>query len=285
MQVVSRAKPMTRHILEERARRVLDREGLPAEYRGFAMVAISNAFWSEQFASTPYDRRLLLLPHCLRDAQACRGDYSPLGLSCAGCGACELAGLSEEAEGLGYKVLIAEGTPAVVQLILSGRADAMMGVACLDSLEEAFEGLAQLGIPHVAAPLLVDGCEDTVAELDVVRRLMRRRAGSVGTRTRSYVPLLRAAEGLFRKQTLEALLAGDVNTEDRASRSADDPLKATEAIALKWLRRGGKRFRPFVTLASYAAMQYGPEALDPASDPSEDIPPAVKKAADRKSVV
>ena len=192
---LSRERPMEEGGLEEVAREVLSEEALDPGYLGFAMVAVNNAFWGAQFRSTPFERRLILLPHWLRDAAACRGDYSPLGLTCARCGACELGDLSGEAEALGYKVLIAEGTPAVVRLILSGRADAILGVACLDSLEEAFEGLSRLGIPHVAVPLLLDGCTDTVGELDVVREWMHGRGSASGPRTRSYIPMLRAAEG------------------------------------------------------------------------------------------
>ena len=269
------SSPPTRERLREAGREVLAETGLDEEFLGFAMVAVSNAFWREQYAATPPARRLLLLPHCLRDQDRCPGTYSPLGLHCKGCGACILPELKAEAESLGYKVLIAEGTPAALQLVLSGRTDAILGVACLDSLEEAYESAAQLGVPYAAVPLLVDGCKDTVADLEALQYWMHYRLDRTQRRTRSYLPLLRAAENLFSEGRLADLLGDDLS----ADLDADDPMDATERMALDWLGRGGKRFRPFATLAGYAALARGPEVLEPDADLSDCFPDAVKKTA------
>ncbi len=275
-----RHRPLRRQALEDLARQALDGAGLGGEYLGFAMVAVSNEFWREQFTAISCSRRLLLLPHCLRDSVRCQGNYTAVGLECAGCGGCELAGLKAEAEELGYKVLIAEGTPAVVEVVLSGRADAILGVACLDSLEKAFTRVVEMGIPHVALPLLADGCRSTTAELDLVREWMRAQSGPVRARTRSYVPLLRAAEGIFDDGELELLLADFVRPDSLAApRGTLAPAAGTEALAVDWLRCGGKRFRPFITLASYAALIHGTEALDPAADLGRSFPDAVRRTA------
>ena len=276
---LSRARPLKRGELERLGRAVLDELNLSTEYLGFAMVMLSNEFWREQFAAIPFGRRLLLLPHCLRDVEACRGTYSALGLECAGCGACPIAFLKGEAEGLGYRVLVAEGTPAVVQIVLSGRADAVLGVACLDSLERAFERVVELGIPHVATPLLVDGCVETIAELNEVTSLIRLSAGRTAERTRSYVPLLRSAEQLFEPGIFEALLAGERQAARAVAAARAEPMVATEAIGLDWMHAGGKRFRPFVTLASFAAMTLGEGALHPETDLTDAFPEVVQRAA------
>ncbi len=273
------SSPPTRRRLEELGRKVLRGAELEEQYLGFAMVAVSNAFWRQQYAAIPPDRRLVLLPHCLRDQDRCQGTYSPLGLHCKGCGACVLSELKAEAEALGYKVLIAEGTPAALQLVLSGRTDAILGVACLDSLEEAYESAMQLGVPYAAVALLWDGCKDTVADLEAIRHWMHFRREGTGDRTRSYLPLLRAAEGLFEDGRLAELLneyiEGDLNTH----LGADEPMAAAETMALDWLRRGGKRFRPFAMLASYAALARGPAVLEPDADLSGCFHTAVQKVA------
>ena len=275
-----RHRPFRRDALETLARDVLRRAGLDEDFLGFAMVSVSNEFWREQFLAIPCTRRFLLLPHCLRDSERCQGTYDAVGLHCVGCGACELAALKQEAASLGYKVLIAEGTPAVVEIVLSGGADAILGVACLDSLEKAFGRLVDLGIPHVALPLLVDGCRDTVAELDVVRHWLRAHRGPTCARTRSYVPLLRAGEAIFGDGSLDAVLAGHVNLDHaHAEASTLGPMVGTEALAVDWLRCGGKRFRPFITLASYAALVHGTGALDPTADLTASFPLAVQRAA------
>ncbi|MDP6107373.1 MAG: polyprenyl synthetase family protein [Candidatus Brocadiia bacterium] len=282
---VGRDRPLGRTELEELAGAALGRLGLDGCYLGFAMVAVSNAFWREQFASVPFSRRLLLLPYCLRDVPACAGSFDSLGLACARCGACALCELQGQAESLGYKVLIAEGTPAVVQIALSGRRDAIIGVACLDSLEEAFARVVELGMPHAAVPLLCNGCAGTVAELDLIRTWMHLRSGPAPVRTRSYVGLLRTAEALFEADELEALLAGQLAVAGAGEPGAEQrvaelaPLAATEAIAFEWLRHGGKRFRPFITLASFAALAYGRDALMPGADLSRSFPASVKRVA------
>ncbi|HLA85734.1 MAG TPA: DUF116 domain-containing protein, partial [Thermoguttaceae bacterium] len=113
---LDKSRPLDRHELETRSRQILESLAEPEDYLGWTMVALGSAFWRDQVAATPYSRRLLLLPHCLRDVDSCPGRYNELGLLCQGCGACRLRDLRERAERLGYNVLIAEGSPVVMQL-------------------------------------------------------------------------------------------------------------------------------------------------------------------------
>jgi geranylgeranyl diphosphate synthase type II len=130
-------------------------------------------------------------------------------------------------------------------------------MACLDSLERAFSRVRELGIPNVAVPLLTNGCSATTAEMDVLHGWLRCADGAGAPRTRSYLPALRQAEGLFDAGALEELLDG------LAGRRQGTPSDETEAIALGWLREGGKRSRPFITLAGYAAVS-GRDLFPPA---------------------
>jgi geranylgeranyl pyrophosphate synthase len=64
-----------------------------------------------------------------------------------------------------------------------------------------------------------------------------------------------------------------------ATHAALDAIAVTEAIGFDWLSRGGKRFRPFITLASYDALKGGAGTLvDPNSDALE-LPDSVRRAA------
>ena len=258
-------RPLSRPQLENLALGLLKKLGLAQAYQGFTMVSINNAFWCDTFAAVPMAQRVLLLPHCLRDVALCKGRYDEVGLECVGCGACDLDGLRREAEALGYTVIIAEGTPVVVQLLLSGRASAVLGVACLDSLEKAFRPISNLGIPHMAVPLLRSGCVDTVAELTTVTELLHIAKTTEDHRTRSFLPLLRVAKDLFDPESLGELLAGHMKTVSLEAGNVT-PVNVVETLALEWLRAGGKRFRPFVALASYAALKWGGETLDPGVD-------------------
>jgi geranylgeranyl pyrophosphate synthase len=131
-------------------------------------------------------------------------------------------------------------------------------MACLESLEKAFPPITALGIPHVAVPLLGDGCSATTGEIEILRDWLRRRGDprAGASATRSYLPELRAATLLFEGRQLDELLAGLTESEKARRREGAqeaDPSQGTETLALEWLRAGGKRFRPFITLASHAA--------------------------------
>ncbi len=155
------ATPPNREKLEIIAVTVLSHLGYPLDYQGFTMVAISNCFWESQFTAIPYNRRLLLLPHCLSNDDICAGSYDSVGLKCAACGACSINDYQTRAVELGYQVIVAEGTSSVLMKVIDGSADALLGVACLDSLEKSFTRIVDLGIPNIGIPLLQDGCVKT----------------------------------------------------------------------------------------------------------------------------
>ena len=271
--VLCRCSPPDITTLRKLGRHVLTQAGAPEDYLGFAFVAINNAFWRDQFAAVPFPNRLLLLPHCLRDSKKCPGTYDETGLTCAGCGACAIAGILEEARALGYRVLVAEGTPAVLKMLMAGTCDAILGVACLDSLEKAFRHLRQIGIPHMAVPLLRDGCTDTEAELPAVEALLHLNSASPAQNARSYLPLMRLANGIVGEPTLGRLL--EVAIEPRDPEHPDP----TACIARDWLCQGGKRFRPFMALATYAALTDGADVLEPGADLSQRFPDCVLRIA------
>lgn len=272
-----RARLPTREEIEAGARQLLAGTALPQTYLGFAMVAWSNAFWRPAFAAIPYSRRLLLLPHCLRNTKECPGTYNSLGLHCAGCGACPIGPLKARAETLGYRVLVAEGTSAVTGEILSEDLDAVLGVACLDSLEKSFTRVREFGCPALAVPLLRNGCADTRVEIPVIEELLTERGGDK-IPPPTYLPIFREARRLFQPDPLREHLSPYVNATAFAP-AGDGTGVDTERLAIDWLGTGGKRLRPFVTLAAYAVGHHGTGILRPAADLRGLIPPSVQRLA------
>ena len=132
---------------------------VPRLHDGLPSPTSSGASRSQ---AIPFKRRLLLLPHCLKNAEGCPADYDEFGLDCRKCGACSVADFKTKAEDLGYKVLVSEGTPIVLKIIVCGHVDAIVGVACLNVLEKAFDKILLAGIPCVAAPLLSSNCQKHV---------------------------------------------------------------------------------------------------------------------------
>jgi geranylgeranyl pyrophosphate synthase len=268
---LDRSHPPLREDLERCGQSVLARLELSRRFLGFAMVAVSNAFWRPVMEAIPFHRRLFLLPHCLSDRAACTGSYDSVGLHCAGCGSCEIHGLKTQAEQLGYSVIVAEGTSSLFLEILEGDVDAIFGVACLDSLEKSFEHLIDLGVAHMAVPLLKDGCRNTEAEIDQIRLLLTAEAAPSLAAPRSYVPLLRETTRMFQPPLFGELLAPYLESAEAANHQEQD-LPSVEGIALDWLREGGKRLRPFVTLAAYAIARHGMAVLDRGPEIHEQIP-------------
>ena len=78
---------------------------------------------------------------------------------------CSIQDLQEEAERLGYAVLVAEGSALVTALIATGKIEAIVGVSCLSVLEKAFPYMEAAAIPGVAIPLLQDDCKDVTVDL------------------------------------------------------------------------------------------------------------------------
>jgi hypothetical protein len=77
---LDKSKPLTREFTREAAETVLKQFGLGEQYLGFTMVMLTNEFWREQVAAIPFHRRLMLLPHCLKNAEGCPADYDEFGL-------------------------------------------------------------------------------------------------------------------------------------------------------------------------------------------------------------
>ena len=139
----------------------------------YTLVLLNNEVWRDTVASIPYERRLLLLPQCLRDFQNCPAELDEFGLLCEECGRCSIGELQALAEELGYIVLVAEGSTVVSKLLEGGKVDAVVGVSCLNALEKSFPHMADGAIPGLAIPLTVDGCVGTEMDVGHVRDAIR----------------------------------------------------------------------------------------------------------------
>src|SRR5262249_39093555 len=141
---------------------------------------------------------------------------------------------------------------------------------CLNVLEKALDKVLLAGVPSVAVPLLSSNCRSTSVDEDWVMDLIDLRTDPPKARTKTYVHLMRAANELFEEPELSRL-------GPRARKGASgDPLAEHERIAYQWLAQGGKRSRPFITLATYDALKGAPGTL---SAEGLNLPDAVRRAA------
>ncbi|MEW6305889.1 MAG: polyprenyl synthetase family protein [Verrucomicrobiota bacterium] len=224
-------------------------------YRDYIGVLINNEMWRETLASIPYERRLLLLPKCLRVESKCPAPFDEFGLLCKQCGLCSIQDLQLEAERLGYAVLVAEGSAIVMSLIQTGKIEAIVGVSCLSVLERAFPYMEAAAVPGVAIPLLQDDCIDTTVDIDWVWDVIHLTSDDK-TRRLDLTALREEVDSWFTAGSLEKIM-GPAEGE-------------TEKIARDWLGRAGKRWRPFLTTSAFQALR---------NTPGAELPEDIRKIA------
>lgn len=248
--------PLPADELKKHAERIVADIQCDPIYRDYIGVLLNNEMWREQLAGVPFERRLLLLPKCLRVESKCPAPFDEFGLLCKQCGLCSIQDLTVEAEKLGYAVLVAEGSAIVMSLIQTGKIEAIVGVSCLSVLERAFPYMEAAAIPGIAVPLLQDDCIDTNVDLDWVWEYIHLTADD-RTRRLDLGQLREEVDGWFSPASLELLLG---------------PAQGhTERVARDWLMRAGKRWRPFLTVAAWQALSENRNA--------GDLPQDLKKIA------
>ena len=247
--------PLSVDELRDHGRRLLARAGMAEGYLEYAAVLVSNEAWRDALAGIPYERRLLLLPKCLRVEEKCPAPFDEFGLLCKRCGLCSIQELQEEAERLGYAVLVAEGSAIVMSIIETGKIEAIVGVSCLSVLERAFPYMEAAAVPGIAIPLLQDDCIDTSVDLDWVWDVIHLTSDD-RTYRMDLEEIRQEVDGWFLPAELDRFLGAPVSETDR--------------IAREWLAKAGKRWRPFLTVCAWRAL---------AEDPHASIPDEVRRAA------
>jgi hypothetical protein len=247
--------PLPTEDLKVHANQVVEMLQCDPVYRDYIGVLINNEMWRETLAAIPYERRLLLLPKCLRVESKCPAPFDEFGLLCKQCGLCSIQDLQSEAERLGYAVLVAEGSAIVMSLIQTGKIEAIVGVSCLSVLERAFPYMEAAAIPGVAIPLLQDDCIDTTVDMDWVWDVIHLTSDDQ-TRRLDLSGLRDEVDSWFHEEILDEIMG-----------AADGQ---TEELARHWLLQAGKRWRPFLAVSAFQALR---------DHPGANLPPDLRKVA------
>ena len=229
-------------------------------YRDYIGILINNELWRETLAAVPFERRLLMVPKCLRVEAKCPAPFDEFGLLCKSCGLCSIQDLEYEAEKLGYAALVAEGSAIVMSLIQTGKIDAIVGVACIPVLERAFPYMEAAAVPGVAIPLLQDDCIDTAVDEDWIWDYIYLTSDD-HTRRLDLSGLHDEVETWFAPESLDEIM-GEGEGE-------------SEAIGRAWLARAGKRWRPFLSVAAYQACAMMPRKPFPMTSKKLPSPSSV----------
>ncbi|MBN2514335.1 MAG: polyprenyl synthetase family protein [Sedimentisphaerales bacterium] len=225
------------------------------KYHDYAAVVLNNEMWRSNVRRLPFQKRLLLLPQCLKHSESCPAMFDEYGLLCRHCGRCVIDSLCRQAEDLGYTVLIAEGSPVVMALIQTGQVEGIIGVSCLSVLERVFPYMEAGAVPGIAVPLLKEGCKDTRFDKDWITEILDDFQDASGVSV-TIEPLKQAVRILFETDQLQAFF----NPSEGA----------VVTVAMDWMAGYGKRWRPILLAGTVATLT----GLNVA-----DLPETVRQAA------
>ncbi len=231
--------PVSYGIISEMAGACLEASGRSKDLTAFAMICCGNAIWHPAVEAVPFNRRMLLLPQCLRNSRLCRGQQDEMGLLCSECGNCIIHEIQREAENLGYVVLITEGTTVATRLVESGKVDAVIGVGCMEVLQKMFASVHKYALPGIGIPLLNCGCKDTTADVAWIKEELYRLNKQPGFRLLNLNYLRSRTASVFGEEQLKRIIPPSGNSLD--------------SLVYESLLAGGKRLRPLMTLLTYEA--------------------------------
>ncbi|NRA94675.1 MAG: polyprenyl synthetase family protein [Planctomycetes bacterium] len=240
--------PMPMAELREHAVPIREAAGVLEIHDEYIAVLINNESWRDTLAQVPYERRLLLLPKCLRVEEHCPAPFDEFGLLCKECGLCSIQEFTAEADRLGYAVLVAEGSAIVRSMIETGKIDAIVGVSCLNVLEKSFPHMEAAAVPGVAIPLLQDDCINCTVDLDWVWDVIHLTSEDQTYRL-DLDALKDEVKSWFTAEALDALMG-----------TPSDP---TALIAHDWMARSGNRWRPYLATCVNVALECDGKTNEP----------------------
>lgn len=133
-------------------------------------IALMNSIYRDAYAKTPENKRLLLLPQCLRNLE-CPATTSPQeGIMCKECGKCEIAAIKKECDECGISICITPGAEFVKRAIRDKKPEAVIGIACQHDLYTGLRDVTSTGIPAVGIVLSKSGCVMTEVDWEEVKR-------------------------------------------------------------------------------------------------------------------
>jgi hypothetical protein len=132
-------------------------------------VEVRNKVNEKFFKKIEPQEKILVLPHCLRDAD-CEAKLEASGLVCKDCNRCVIGVLKSKAEDKGFKVFIIPGSTFLKKILEKNNFKAVLGVACYQDLNLAMMKLSKFSCQGV--PLLKDGCINTKVDSRAVLEKM-----------------------------------------------------------------------------------------------------------------
>ncbi len=248
--------PLWREELNHHTQRLTARLDLAEAERRLAALILHNSIWRSTVATVPFNRRVLLLPQCLRTRDVCLVTTAESGLPGEECRHYSLERLQHEAECMGYEVLVAEETAPAERLVRGGEPDAFIRVDCLENLEESFPSVVPDAVPALGIPLLNERGSKTTLDAAWLMNFLHLRSVERPYQRIPIDHLREKVEKWFSSHAVRTIMG--------------EPDNATARMAREWLTKSGKRWRPLLTAAVFDAL---------AGNGAHQVPASLQKAA------
>jgi len=141
------------------------------------LIDIQTRNFNDRERFTRTSRRVLFLPHCSRKYmdKRCKAvfDRNVPSYRCSRCSPdCLVNQASMAGEKKGYDVYVLPGGSCIYQILLKGRYEALVGVACGEEIRLAEGLLEKTGLPGQNVPLIKNGCANTTFNLQVLKEIL-----------------------------------------------------------------------------------------------------------------
>ena len=133
-----------------------------------------NKSQQKKFAATPFEKRIVFAPHCMRNTVVCTAEEKDSYYVCRECGGCTIGKISNLVKELGYMGLFTvKGGRTLVKIVEKYKPEAVVGIACYFEGELGFKAFKDTGIIVQYVPLSKDGCANTDASFEEIEGILR----------------------------------------------------------------------------------------------------------------
>ncbi|GHT70775.1 hypothetical protein AGMMS49950_06310 [Endomicrobiia bacterium] len=132
-----------------------------------------NRLQTKKFAVVPFSKRVVFVPHCMRNVAVCAAVEKNSCYVCIECGGCKISEISKLVKELNYQALyVVKGGRAIQHIIKEQVPKAIVGIACFFEGAQAFKMLEKENVAVQFVALTKDGCVDTDANLIEVAKVL-----------------------------------------------------------------------------------------------------------------
>ncbi len=133
-----------------------------------------NKLYANKFASVPFYKRIVFVPHCMRNTEVCTAIEKDRCYICTECDGCKISAITKLIRKLNYRDLyIVKGGRAIEKIVKEQKPEAIVGIACFFEGNQAFKMLKDENVTVQFVPLTKDGCTTTDTDLTEVEKVLK----------------------------------------------------------------------------------------------------------------